>query len=381
MHFFLFISFFLSFYIFNAQATEIFNMVENFESHSLKNSSSVGMSVNASNGKIIFAQNSNKRIFPGKTSLMMNLYLILEKLRDKIISLEDCIHYNYLDGEKCKTVKNLIMLINLESSEEAISVLAKEISLKEDEFLKMMNIKAQELNLKNTNFDNIRGKYSKNNYSTARDLLSLAIRLLHDFPKYRFLLLQKCLLDHSNIIERKKSIEDKFKGILYIRDHYYQENIDSNILTYGEYNDIKLFTIVIDINDQEELMKELIWLIEKSLTLEGFDCKKDYKKNLNNDDVLIEQIYKMAFSNNQILKLFEKLKDTSYPEPILKNYTEKNLKQEMKEESKNINNNDDRDIINVDNLLKDIIDNKILLEDNKKKSDDYFRSVNRFIDQ
>ena len=71
------------------------------------------------------------------------------------------------------TIKDLLYGTMLPSGADAVNALAIETSGSVEEFVKLMNNKAQELNLKNTHFDNPIGMDSDDNYSSAHDIAEL----------------------------------------------------------------------------------------------------------------------------------------------------------------------------------------------------------------
>ena len=71
------------------------------------------------------------------------------------------------------TYNDLLYASLLVSGADAVNALAYSISGSEKEFVKLMNLKAKELNLKNTNFTNVTGLYNSNHYSSAYDMAEL----------------------------------------------------------------------------------------------------------------------------------------------------------------------------------------------------------------
>lgn len=78
------------------------------------------------------------------------------------------------------TVRDLLYGTMLPSGADAALALAIHTSGSVDEFVDLMNDKAKELGLKNTNFDNPIGKDSDDNYSTAYDVAKLLMYALKD---------------------------------------------------------------------------------------------------------------------------------------------------------------------------------------------------------
>lgn len=72
-------------------------------------------------------------------------------------------------GDKV-TIRDLLYGLMLPSGAECGNMLSLSVTDSSDDFIKLMNDKVSELNLSNTHFDNVIGKDSTNNYSTAYDL-------------------------------------------------------------------------------------------------------------------------------------------------------------------------------------------------------------------
>jgi D-alanyl-D-alanine carboxypeptidase (penicillin-binding protein 5/6) len=72
----------------------------------------------------------------------------------------------------------------ISSGNDAAIVLAEGIGGSEQAFAERMNIKAQELGMGDSHFTNASGLPDPDHYSTARDLSTLASRLITDFPDY-----------------------------------------------------------------------------------------------------------------------------------------------------------------------------------------------------
>jgi len=81
-------------------------------------------------------------------------------------------------------VEDLLRGVIIQSGNDATIVLAEGISGSEETFAKNMTTKAHELGMKNSNFMNASGWPDDNHYSTARDLSTLAVALIKEFPEY-----------------------------------------------------------------------------------------------------------------------------------------------------------------------------------------------------
>jgi len=85
------------------------------------------------------------------------------------------------------TVQELLRGLIVASGNDAAVALAEHASGTEAAFVERMNAEARRLGLADTRFANPTGQSDPQQYSTARDLGRLAMRLGADFPQYRHL--------------------------------------------------------------------------------------------------------------------------------------------------------------------------------------------------
>ena len=153
--------------------------------------------------KILFNKDMNRRLAPASMTKIMTLVLIYEALetnqitKDKIITIGELA--TKVEGSKAFlsigeqiSVDELLKCICIASANDAAITMAIEISGSEEEFVKKMNQKVKELDLKNTNFSDCTGLSSKNHYTSAYDLAVISDYLLEKYPD---------VLNYTNIKE------------------------------------------------------------------------------------------------------------------------------------------------------------------------------------
>lgn len=145
--------------------------------------------IEVSTKKILFEKNKDDRVAVASLTKMMAQILILEEIEKGTLSWDEKVSASsnaagyggtqiYLQPGEVMTVKDLMKGISMASANDATVVLAERIAGSEAEFVKMMNNKAQQLGLKNTNFVNPTGLDEENHYSSAYDMALIAIELL-----------------------------------------------------------------------------------------------------------------------------------------------------------------------------------------------------------
>ena len=137
--------------------------------------------IDTTDNVILARRNADKVIYPASMTKVMTLLVVAENVKDitatftmtsKIIDplyTQGLTLAGFHPNEEVKII-DMIYGMTLESGAEASVGLAVHISGSEEEFVKLMNKKAKELGLQNTNFTNVSGLHDKNHYTTCTDM-------------------------------------------------------------------------------------------------------------------------------------------------------------------------------------------------------------------
>jgi D-alanyl-D-alanine carboxypeptidase (penicillin-binding protein 5/6) len=136
--------------------------------------------IEVSTGQAACVRAPDRRRPVGSTTKLMTALLTLE--RAKLSQVFTASSYRpapveskigLLPGERMK-VRDLMRGLLIESGNDAAAALAQGVAGSQRAFVKLMNARARELGLKNTHYENAIGLDSAGNYSSARDLVTLA---------------------------------------------------------------------------------------------------------------------------------------------------------------------------------------------------------------
>jgi D-alanyl-D-alanine carboxypeptidase (penicillin-binding protein 5/6) len=152
--------------------------------------------MDATSGQILAAHEPDMRIEPASLTKLMTAYLAFSAVRDKRIDLQQTVNVSVnawkVDGDSSKMfiepstpvrIQDLLYGLIVQSGNDAAITLAEAIAGSEATFVDQMNRTALSLGLKNTHFANPHGLPHVENYATARDLSTLANRLIIEFPE------------------------------------------------------------------------------------------------------------------------------------------------------------------------------------------------------
>ncbi len=146
-------------------------------------------------GNILYEKKADSRIYPASMSKLMTLYILFEAIEEGTVDLESKFYVSkkawkkggskmFVEPESKVNVLDLLKGIIVQSGNDACIVVAEALSGSEKSFAELMNIKAKELGLQNSNFTNSTGWPDQNHYMSLKDLGILSIRIIKDFPEF-----------------------------------------------------------------------------------------------------------------------------------------------------------------------------------------------------
>ena len=148
--------------------------------------------IEASTGTVIYNKNEHEKLAPASMTKMMGLLLIMEQIEKGNLKWDEKVTASanassmggsqiFLETGEQMTVEELVKGISIASGNDAMVAMAERIAGTEEAFVELMNKKASELGLKNTNFKNCTGLDAENHYSSANDMAMIAKELVkHD---------------------------------------------------------------------------------------------------------------------------------------------------------------------------------------------------------
>ena len=169
--------------------------------------------VEASTGKILFEKNADEKLHPASMTKMMSMLLIIEAIENGVIKWDQIVTVSenassmggsqiLLETGEKMSVRDLFKGVAIASGNDAVVALAETVAGSVNNFVSMMNNRAKELVLTNTNFKNPHGLDDANHYSSSRDMMLIA----------------RELVKHEEVLKYTKIYED-----------YLRENTDRKI--------------------------------------------------------------------------------------------------------------------------------------------------------
>ena len=149
-------------------------------------------------GKILFEKNADGKIYPASMTKIMTTIVTFDLLKKGETSLDEMITISekawrmsqsgyssmFIMLNDQVSVEDLLKGIIIVSGNDACLALAEGLSGTEEDFVLLMNEKAIEIGLENTNFSNSSGISDPDNYSTVGDIVKMSRYLIQNYPEY-----------------------------------------------------------------------------------------------------------------------------------------------------------------------------------------------------
>ncbi|MCU0920362.1 MAG: D-alanyl-D-alanine carboxypeptidase [Burkholderiaceae bacterium] len=151
------------------------------------------------NSKQVLAEReADAQADPASLTKLMTAYLVFAAIRDKKLSLEQTLPVSqrawaerkgggslmFIDTTMAPKVDDLLKGMIVQSGNDASVVLAEAAGGSLDAFVGMMNKQAQAWGLKNAQFRNVTGLSEPGHYASARDVATIAAKIITDFPDF-----------------------------------------------------------------------------------------------------------------------------------------------------------------------------------------------------
>ncbi|MHA1524455.1 MAG: serine hydrolase [Alphaproteobacteria bacterium] len=153
------------------------------------------MVVDGYNGKVIYSRNADARRFPASLTKIMTLYILFGELEAGRLSKSTGMKVSKkasrqppsklgLKAGSTISVDNAIRALVTKSANDVALVIAERISGSEAKFAKRMTQTARAMGMARSQFRNASGLPNASQWTTARDMATLARRVMSDYPKY-----------------------------------------------------------------------------------------------------------------------------------------------------------------------------------------------------
>jgi len=170
--------------------------IDKANSQAFSTSSDYYFLIDADTKEVLLSKNADIPIPPSSMTKMMTAYVVFDLIKQGKISLDNqCLigkdawrksgSSMFLNYGDVVTIEDLVKGLLAVSGNDAAIALAESTAGGINNFIRLMNLKAKELGLKNSHFTNPHGLYEPGHYMSLRDLAKLTASFIRDFGEYK----------------------------------------------------------------------------------------------------------------------------------------------------------------------------------------------------
>ncbi|MBP3831286.1 MAG: D-alanyl-D-alanine carboxypeptidase [Clostridia bacterium] len=145
-------------------------------------------------GKVLYSYNVHEKLRPASVTKIMSILLIMEAINSGKINYDTKIPCSenaasmggsqiWLDTTETLTVEEMLKAICVVSANDCVTAMAEYLGGTEDGFIKMMNEKAKELGMNDTEFKNCHGIDEDGHMTSSNDISLMSKELLTKYPE------------------------------------------------------------------------------------------------------------------------------------------------------------------------------------------------------
>lgn len=186
---------------------------------------SAAMAVDVHTGKILYSHNIDKPHHPASLTKIMTLYMLFEYIEAGRFHMNTRLKVTENASRQAPSklglkpgssilVKDAIKALITKSANDVAVIVAENLAGSEYRFTQLMTWKARKMGMNKTVFVNASGLPDKRQTTTARDMITLGLRIQKDFPQFyplfktkRFSYRGKVYKNHNGLMSRMRGID------------------------------------------------------------------------------------------------------------------------------------------------------------------------------
>lgn len=187
--------------------------------------------LDARTGEVLASENPDELNHPASLTKMMSVYMALDAIRAGKISWDSPVPISkhaasrpptklFVKAGDTITVREAVLAMIVKSANDAAAALGEKLGGSEEGFAALMTRKARQLGMMNTTFFNASGLPHDQQFTTARDMSTLGVALMRDFPKDYELFATKSFKFRGKTINGHNNLMYRYKGMDGIKTGY-----------------------------------------------------------------------------------------------------------------------------------------------------------------
>jgi len=208
------------------------------------------------NGDLLWERRANRRLPPASLTKLMTVLLVLDNYKPKAIvdisqsaARETGMRLGIKPGQRFY-VEDLLSAALINSGNDACHALGDFIGGDHQHFVQMMNVRAQQLGMRNTHFTNACGHDASDHYSTAHDLALLANELIKNKLVIELAVKESAQISaigetKSYTLQNKNALIGRYQGALGLKTGY-TPKAGTCLIAYAERGGARVLLVMLN---------------------------------------------------------------------------------------------------------------------------------------
>ncbi|EKF59334.1 D-alanyl-D-alanine carboxypeptidase [Agrobacterium albertimagni AOL15] len=187
--------------------------------------------LDARTGEVLASENADVLNHPASLTKMMSVYMVFDAIKAGKLSWDSPVPFSkhaasrpptklFVKAGDSITVREAVLALIVRSANDAAAAVGEKIGGSEEGFAALMTRKARSLGMMNTTFFNASGLPHAQQFTTARDMSTLGVALMRDFPKEYELFATKSFKFRGKTITGHNNLMYRYKGMDGIKTGY-----------------------------------------------------------------------------------------------------------------------------------------------------------------
>lgn len=256
-----------------------------FISHAAYSKEYTEILINAKTGEILHQYNAFTYNYPASLTKVMTLAITFEALNKGKLFLDQELTVSRRASKQPRsnirleengkiTVRQAILAVIIKSANDAAIVLAEANSESEWFFTELMNRKARDIGMYNTHFRNSSGLHHDDQFTTARDMATLALYIKKKFPEYfdlfsktAFRYDKRLYTTHNHLLVKHKSVNGMKTG--------YTRKSGFNLISTARYKDNEIIGVILGAKSRYVRDRNMMRLLKRKLHAKNMHSKEN----------------------------------------------------------------------------------------------------------
>lgn len=192
---------------------------------------SAAMAIDAHTGRVLYSHNVDKPHHPASLTKIMTLYMLFEYIEAGRFNMNSPLKVTANAARQVPSklglkpgttilVKDAIKALVTKSANDVAVTIAENLAGSEWKFTQLMTWKARKMGMTKTVFVNASGLPNKRQTTTARDMVTLGMRIQKDFPQFYPLFSMKKFAYRGRVYKNHNGLMSRMRGIDGIKTGY-----------------------------------------------------------------------------------------------------------------------------------------------------------------